>query len=100
MLEYRLAECDENLAGTVLSAAERAHFTAMRKTVYLALHPETAQHVAGAHAVNAAKGNATAKLAAAEDRAKSTVSSFVDDTARKTGVDVRTVHQRRGRGAA
>jgi len=40
-LQQKLAECDENLAGTVLTPTERALFTSMRKSVYEALHPET-----------------------------------------------------------
>jgi ParB family chromosome partitioning protein len=40
-LQRQLAECDENLCGTMLSPAERAKFTSRRKDVYEALHPET-----------------------------------------------------------
>ncbi|MFV0410614.1 MAG: ParB/RepB/Spo0J family partition protein [Paracoccus sp. (in: a-proteobacteria)] len=36
-----IAECDENLCGTNLSASDRAEFTARRKEAYEALHPET-----------------------------------------------------------
>lgn len=36
-----IAECDENLCGTKLSAAEQAMFTAKRKEAYLRKHPET-----------------------------------------------------------
>lgn len=36
-----IAECDENLCGPNLSAAERALFTRRRKEAYEALHPET-----------------------------------------------------------
>lgn len=35
-----IAECDENLCGSVLSPGERATFTAKRKEAYEALHPE------------------------------------------------------------
>lgn len=40
-LEATIAECDENLCGTMLSQAERALFTKRRKAAYEALHPET-----------------------------------------------------------
>ena len=69
-----IAECDENLCGTNLSKAERALFTKHRKAAYIALHPETKAHVAGAHAANRSMGNAAAKLAIA----------FTADTAAKT----------------
>ena len=39
--ERRLAECDENLCGTNLGAAERATLTTIRKGCYEFLHPET-----------------------------------------------------------
>lgn len=64
-------------------------FTAERKRAYLAKHPETAQHVAGAHAANAAMGNATANLSVA----------FATDTAAKTGKSERDVRRNAERGA-
>jgi ParB family transcriptional regulator, chromosome partitioning protein len=82
-LQRQLAECDENLAGPTLTKAERALFTRRRKAVYEALHPETRQHVAGAHATNAALGHASAKLAPA----------FTADTAAKTGQSERAVQR-------
>jgi ParB family chromosome partitioning protein len=82
-LQRQLAEVDENLAGPTLTKAERALFTRRRKEIYEALHPETRQHVAGAHAVNAALGNASAKLAPA----------FTADTAAKTGQSERAVQR-------
>jgi ParB family transcriptional regulator, chromosome partitioning protein len=82
-LKRQLAECDENLAGPTLTKAERALFTRHRKAIYEALHPETRQHVAGAHAANAAMGNASAKLAPA----------FTADTAAKTGQSERAVQR-------
>ncbi len=78
-----IAECDENLCGTNLSAAERALFTARRKEAYEALHPETKAHVAGAHGANRVMGNASANLAPA----------FTADTARRTGQSERKVQR-------
>ena len=87
-LHRQLAEVDENLAGTKLTPAERALFTWRRKEIYEALHPETKQHVAGAHGSNKAQGNANDKLSTA----------FAADTASKTGVDRRTVERDAARG--
>lgn len=84
-----IAECDENLCGSVLTSAEKAVFLARRKEAYEALHPDTKAHVAGALASNRAQGNATANLATA---------SFVADTAAKTGRAERTVRRDAERG--
>ena len=43
-----IAECDENLCGSKLTASEQAEFTKMRKEAYLRLHPETV-HGANQH---------------------------------------------------
>lgn len=88
-LEATIAECDENLCGTMLSQAERALFTKRRKEAYEALHPETKAHVAGAHAANAAMGNASANLAPA----------FTADAATKTGKPERTIQRDAERGS-
>lgn len=85
-----IAECDENLCGSVLTSAEKAVFLARRKEAYEALHPETKAHVAGAIASNRVQGNATANLA--------TASSFVADTAAKTGRAERTIRRDAERG--
>lgn len=70
-LQRQIAECDENLCSTVLSASDRARFTKRRKEAYEALHPEakngTNQHTAGS------------------------APSFADDQAQKTGAAPRTV---------
>lgn len=79
-----IAECDENLCGTNLTAAERALFTRRRKVAYEALHPETRAHVAGG----------LARQGAASDKL-----SFAADTAVKTGVDRRTVERDSRRGS-
>lgn len=84
-LHAELAMIDENLCRAELSPADRAKQTARRKTIYLELHPETAEHVAGG------KGNATAdKLSA--------VPAFADATAAITGTDARTVRRDAERG--
>jgi ParB family chromosome partitioning protein len=79
-----IAECDENLCGSKLTAAEVAMFTAKRKEAYLRLHPETAAGVAGAQAKH--KTCATDNL------------SFADDQAAKTGKDARSVRRDAERG--
>jgi len=94
-LRRQLAECDENLCGTKLSPAERAMFTRRRKDIYLALYPETRQHVAGG---KARQGAATDNLSVAADTAARDNLSFAADTAAKTGVDERTVRRDAARG--
>lgn len=78
-----IAECDENLCGTKLTASEQAMFTVKRKEAYLRKHPETAAHVAGG---KARQGSADDKL------------SFADDQAAKTGENKRTVERNAERG--
>lgn len=77
-LRAELAMIDENLCRAELSPSERAQATARRKAIYLELHPETAEHVAGGVAKNAA-----ADFAAAP--------SFTKATAAVTGSAERTV---------
>jgi ParB-like chromosome segregation protein Spo0J len=84
-LHAELAMIDENLCRAELSASDRAMQTARRKAIYLELHPETAEHVAGG------KGNATADNLSA-------VPSFADATASVTGADARTVRRDAERG--
>jgi len=79
-LERQIAECDENLCGSVLSKAERAMFTARRKEAYEALHPETK------HGGDRASGQVVQP-------------NFAEDQAEKTGVDARTVRRDAERGA-
>lgn len=82
-LRAELAMIDENLCRAELSPADRAGQTARRKVIYLELHPETAQHVAGAEAKH---GRASDNL------------SFAAATAAVTGADVRTVQRDAARG--
>lgn len=79
-LERQIAECDENLCSTVLSASERARFTKRRKEAYEALHPET-KHGANQHT-----------------RSLQVAKSYADDQAEKTGVDPATVWRDFSRG--
>lgn len=83
-LEATIAECDENLRGTSLSASDRALFVRRRKDAYEALHPETRNGVIGATA-----RHAPAKLADA---------SFTADTAARTGQSERVVQRDAERG--
>lgn len=64
-LKAELAMIDENLRRADPSPAERSAQISRRKAIYLELHPETAAHVAGAHASNRAQGNASANFAPA-----------------------------------
>lgn len=77
-LDARLMEIDENLIRRELSELDRAVFLAERKSVYEALHPETRRG-----------GDRTGQT----DKAVSLIPSFADATARKLGVDARTVYR-------
>jgi len=77
-----IAECDENLCGTKLSAAEQAMFTAKRKDAYLRKHPET--------------GHGGDRKS--DQVANSATCSFAQDQAEKTGTSARTVRQSAERG--
>ena len=85
-LRRQLAEVDENLCGTRLTSAERSLFTARRKEIYEAMHPETRN--GGDRKSEKARSDQNDKL------------SFCSDTAAKTGVTAKTVEREAARGAA
>lgn len=87
-----IAECDENLLGTNLSATERALFTAKRKAAYEAENPGAKAGVAGGKAGSRAKGK---KIT---DIQNMPVISFVNDTAAKTGRSKSVVEKEAQRG--
>lgn len=107
-LHLQLIEVDENLAHSVLSVAQRSVFTAKRKEIYLALHPETAhggsrgnQYTGGKPcqmANNATWQNACENNDLSENPMSKTP-TFSEDTARKTGRSRRVVDQDAQRGA-
>lgn len=75
-LKRQLAECDENLCGTKLTAAMRALFTRRRKEIYEALYPETrhgGDRGASRKLCDLDQGRFTASTAAATGRAERTV---------------------------
>lgn len=83
-LDRQLWEIDENLIRAELTELERGEHLARRRDIYIARHPETRQHAAGALAANAVMGhdvNASDKL------------SFASETAAKTGLDKRTIQR-------
>lgn len=82
-LHAELAMIDENLCRAELSPADRASQTARRKAIYIELHPDTAQHVAGGKA----------RQETASDNL-----SFAAETAKATGRDERTVQRDAERG--
>lgn len=85
-----LWECDENLARAELSDVARARFTAKRKLYYEIKHPETRAGALRAAGMNRSLGHdVAAKLAA---------TSFVEDTATKTGNAARTIRRDARRG--
>jgi hypothetical protein len=81
-LHARLAEIDENIERSNLSTLEEAQALKERKAIYLELHPETAEHVAGG------RGNRTAAGAAAV-----TTPSFVANASEMTGKAERTIRE-------
>lgn len=81
-----IAECDENLCGPNLTAAERALFTRRRKEAYEALHPET-RHGENQHSRSGQLGHSTSVR-------------FTADTAEKTGQSERAVRRDARRGTA
>lgn len=81
-LDRQIAECDENLCGTQLSASDRARFTKRRKDAYEAKYPET-KH--GGDRKSHQVDNLSTR-------------SFADDQAAATGVDPRTVRRDAERG--
>lgn len=89
-LERQIAECDENLCGSVLSPGERARFTARRKEAYEALHPEAKAGAAQANGMNASLGRG--------GQLGHDVHSFADDQAAKTGQSARAIRRDAERG--
>lgn len=77
-----IAECDENLCGSVLTPAERATFTAKRKEAYEALHPEVKN---GRNQHESRDGQVGQP-------------SFADDQAAKTGQSARAIRRDAERG--
>lgn len=99
-LKLQLMECDENLAHSTLSLAQRAKFTARRKAIYQALHPEVAhggsrgnQYTGGkpCQMANDATWQNAGENNDLSENAMSKTPSFSEDTARRTGRSRRVV---------
>lgn len=94
-LQLQLIECDENLAHSVLSLAQRAKFTARRKAIYLALHPETAKggdrRSEDFKVHHDALRNNESENNDLSEKPMSKISSFTEETARRTGRSKRSV---------
>jgi hypothetical protein len=82
-LHRELAEIDENLIRFELTVLERSEHLKRRKEIYEAIHPETRHGGTG-------RGRPKNRVA---DSATLSASSFVDDTAKKTGRGARTVRE-------
>jgi ParB family transcriptional regulator, chromosome partitioning protein len=80
-----LAEIDENLVRADLTKKEINHHIIERKKLYEKLHPQTKQ--------GGAPGKAGGGKRARTDEERQKVSSFAEDTAKKTGVSKRTVQR-------
>lgn len=92
ILQAEMAEIDENLIRSDLTAAQAASAIARRKAIYETLHPETKAGTAQARGMNTAlrRGNVTADSAA----------TFTTATAKATGKGERTIRLIAARGAA
>lgn len=77
--EARLREVDENLIRHELNPLDRGAFLLERKALYLKLHPETAQHVAGGKARHGVSS--------------SDIVSFAANTAEKLGWNAKTIER-------
>jgi len=87
-LEAKLIEIDENLVRRELSALDRAVFLAERKSIYEALHPQTAHG-------KAKKNKGSEKTTSLSSFA----ANFSKATAAKLGVDERTIQRAVARAA-
>ena len=83
-LRVELAEIDENLQRSSLTALQEANVLKRRKEIYEALHPETKQGAQG--------GRGSGEGAWVEER-QDDVLSFAEDTASQTGKSRRTVER-------
>ncbi len=86
-LTAELAEIDENIVRSDISALEYGEILLRRKEIYETLHPETKDGIAQAISMNRALGNNVS------DKVPLTSRSFVQDTAEKLGVVPRTVER-------
>lgn len=86
-LQAELAEIDENIIRSDLSALEYGEILLRRKEIYETLHPETKAGVSQAAGMNRAIGRDVS------DKMTLTSKSFVEDTAEKLGVGKRTVER-------
>lgn len=84
-LRTRLAEIDENLVRAELDVLEESEHMAERKKVYEGLYPQTKQGAAQALGANRALGH--------DVEPDSGLTSFVDDTAQKTGISKSTIKE-------
>lgn len=89
-LERQIAECDENLCGSVLTPSERARFTKRRKEAYEALHPETRA---------TSQGGEGRRADTRRQLGDELAPRFTEDTASKTGQSERAVQRDAERGA-
>jgi len=80
-LHAELAEIDENIARSPLTAMEQTKALARRKEIYETLHPETKT------------GKKAAKTEGGKKARTPAAASFADDTAEKTGTSPRTVQR-------
>lgn len=90
-LRVELAEIDENVQRTDLTALEWSQVLKRRKEIYEELHPETKAGAAGGIASVKAQGKTP--IASNQTTDKKSVASFAVDTAAKLNVDQRTIRR-------
>lgn len=86
-LKAELAEIDENIVRSDISAVEYGEVLLRRKEIYETLHPESKATYEG----GGFKGNQYREVVA--DKMAATTKSFVEDTAEKLGIAPRTVRR-------
>jgi ParB/RepB/Spo0J family partition protein len=84
-LKQELAEIDENLIRNDLHYIDLGEHLKERKRIFELLHPETIKGISQAIGMNKAVGN--------DVSADTAVTSFVEDTAKKTNMSSRVIHE-------
>ncbi len=83
-LQAELAKIDENLIRNDLDLIDRGEHLKRRKEIYEAIHPETKAGQSQSIGMNKSLGNNVTEIISP---------TFVDDTAKKTGVSTRVIHE-------
>lgn len=99
-LEAELIEIDENLVRSELSVAQRAHYTARRKEVWEALHPEPTRDYGLESYDDEGDGNSGTSCPTIPDRGPGRPKEFAAETAAITGQSKRDINRNVARAEA